>query len=755
MTNTTGNNAASSNLDNLIKAALDSTRLQPQLPPQEQQKHEQSPLTANALKTSSLINNSDASALSSTSSIPILTQPHHQPHPAPSPLALSPGSLHLSPLASPGGVGATPPLSDGSSISNFRLKSPSLSSNFSYLANPAMAEWENFGFLTTLDARNLSRSNSVAVEDDDDDQNSIYSTGTDNNSSIISTKNNKNISSSPKAIRDFLNRIEVNSTINLHNPIDSHETIYRLFDRYTCGILSIKDGPTENPWRSIMWPLALEHGALYNAIAAMTKFHNAKNDKECRQVAMNHMKESFNLLAIGLSNKSIPLDIALATTLALALAEAWDRHISTGVAHIRGASAMLKRLIPKQQGTRLPQWLQFLFNSWLYLDVVSRLTSDTVEEKSLIELSDSEESEEDATEHQTNEHTTCTPITNHPEETKTTPEGIVELASFFESPDDGSPRSTTSDRSRMFPRRRRSSSSSSSRRALKGFLFLGQGEEIDPLMGCGQTLFPLIGRVATLVHKIRRMPRNTLSIVSEAVELKRQLELWNPTLSPLMTHVEDPTWDLNSCLATAEAYRYAALLHLHQAVPEVPSLASHELAEKVMMLLASIPISSRTCIIHIFPLLVSGCEALPGEEREWVKDRWTMLDKRMHIGNINCTIEVVKEVWLRKDVLRRQQAAATLQNGMTDLNGDRNRHKVNGSGAAATANATAGLGGEVKTRRSSKDIATSISSAVSQAFGQTNGASGLPSARDIEDGIKGWSHWSVVMNEWGWEVLLG
>ncbi|KAF5095936.1 hypothetical protein D0Z00_002960 [Geotrichum galactomycetum] len=133
-----------------------------------------------------------------------------------------------------------------------------------------------------------------------------------------------------------------------------------------------------------------------------------------------------------------------------------------------------------------------------------------------------------------------------------------------------------------------------------------------------------------------------------------------------------------------------------------------------------------------------------------------MLDKRMHIGNINCTIEVVKEVWLRKDVLRRQHAAATLQNGMGDIKGDLTRHKVNGSGtAAAAANAATGLGGEVKTRRSSKDIATSISSAVSQAFGQASGASGMPIAREIEDGIKGWSHWSVVMNEWGWEVLLG
>jgi hypothetical protein len=117
--------------------------------------------------------------------------------------------------------------------------------------------------------------------------------------------------------------------------LTNREYIFKLFDRYTCGILSIKDGPSENPWRTAVWPLALEHGSLYHAIGAMTKFHTAKSKPELRAQAVDHMNESFSLLASGLSDKTIPPDIALATTLSLAFAESWDRHITTGIAHLR------------------------------------------------------------------------------------------------------------------------------------------------------------------------------------------------------------------------------------------------------------------------------------------------------------------------------------------------------------------------------------------------------------------------------------
>jgi hypothetical protein len=215
-------------------------------------------------------------------------------------------------------------------------------------------------------------------------------------------------------------------------------------------------------------------------------------------------------------------------------------------------------------------------------------------------------------------------------------------------------------------------------------------------------------------------------MISQAAELKRQLDSWNATLSQQMNLVEDPTWDLNSCLATAEAYRYAALLYLHQAVPEIPSLSAHDLAEKVMILLASIPTSSRTCIIHIFPLLVAGCEA-EAEEREWVSERWQMLATRMWIGNIDRTIEVVKEVWMRKDIMQKERA--------------KTQAKANNTSSKVL---------------SSRDIASSIASSVAEALGEKRSSFGNHDEADDEcQGVRGWCHWSVIMKEWGWEVLLG
>jgi hypothetical protein len=34
----------------------------------------------------------------------------------------------------------------------------------------------------------------------------------------------------------------------------SPEMLMLRFDKQTCGILSVKDGPTENPWRTLIWP---------------------------------------------------------------------------------------------------------------------------------------------------------------------------------------------------------------------------------------------------------------------------------------------------------------------------------------------------------------------------------------------------------------------------------------------------------------------------------------------------------------------
>jgi hypothetical protein len=352
----------------------------------------------------------------------------------------------------------------------------------------------------------------------------------------------------------------------------SPEHLTRRYDRDTCGVLSVKDGPTENPWRTLVWPLARDCPALYHAIASMTSFHQSKDMPSMRIQGIDHMRNAVHALAAGLQN--MRFDAAISTTLVLAFSESWDQHISTGINHIKGAKILINqalvqhRQIPKQG----EEWarLKFLCNTWIYMDVIARLTS----------ADDDENNDVD----------------------------IVHDSIYANGEID---------------------------------------TKLDPLMGCAHTLFPIIGRVANLVRKVRRSGSNGPSIISQAVHLKAQLEEWTPP-----SYIEDPedeTTSPHDSIKTAVAYQYATLLYLHQAVPEIPSQPSSVLAQKVLCELATVEPRSRSVIVHIYPLMAAGCEVMKQEDRDWVKERWGLMSSRMRLGILEKTLEVTKEVWCRRD----------------------------------------------------------------------------------------------------------
>jgi hypothetical protein len=354
--------------------------------------------------------------------------------------------------------------------------------------------------------------------------------------------------------------------------MNSPEMLTRRFDRDTCGVLSVKDGPTENPWRTFVWPLARDSPALYHAIASMTSFHASRELPFMRIEGIDHMRTSIHALRSGLENMRI--DAAISTTLALAFCESWDQHISTGINHIKGTKLLIDKALAQQgqspvQGEEFKR-LKFLCNTWIYMDVLSRLTSTDEDESNDFD--------------------------------------IVSDAIYMNGQMD---------------------------------------TQLDPLMGCASTLFPIIGRVANLVRKVRRTESNTPSIISLAAELKKQLEGWVPPA--FIENPEDETTSSHDSIRTAHAYQYATLLYLHQAVPEIPSLPSHVLAKKAMCELATVLPTSRSVIVHIYPLMAAGCEAVEQEDREWVQSRWEMLSQRMKLGIIDKSLEVTKEVWNRRD----------------------------------------------------------------------------------------------------------
>jgi hypothetical protein len=450
-------------------------------------------------------------------------------------------------------------------------------------------------------------------------------------------------------------------------PIGGPEMLTLRFDRQTCGILSVKDGPTENPWRTLIWPLARDSPALYHAIASMTSFHTSKHQHdELRVQGIDHMRTSIEALANGIA--SMRFDTAIATTLALAFAESWDQHTSTGINHIKGAKILVNQALTRHRqvafaGEELER-LKFLCNAWVYMDVLARLTSED----------DDESNDFDAV--------------------------YSKLAEPF------------------------------------------QGEShLDPLMGAASTLFPIIGRVANLVRRVRRCKSNSPSVISQAMELKKMLQDWDP---PFLDEVpEDPSIDSQHTLQTAEAYRWATLLYLHQAVPEIPSETSVELGKKVMVYLATVPLSSRTVIVHIYPLIAASCEAVDDEDRQWVRDRWQSMAQRMKIGVIDRCAEVVKEVWDRRDAyeLRTLRKPVSLKRGLNlDIDGmgdcgfDFEWNDPFGGRKRRATNGAFNMLGAMSTDPPRKTSRDASSGEIDYAFT-----------------VRGRLHWLGVMKDWGWE----
>ncbi|KAI9838905.1 MAG: hypothetical protein M1819_004113 [Sarea resinae] len=489
------------------------------------------------------------------------------------------------------------------------------------------------------------------------------------------TSSESSVSSEGSVRSDPFNALYRQPDFQAHSP----EMLMLRFDRQTCGILSVKDGPTENPWRTLIWPLARDSPALYHAISSMTAFHTSKYRHSLRVEGIEHMRRSISNLASGIGD--MRTDTALATTLVLAFSESWDQHISTGIEHLRGARILVNQALAKHQQAHLGgddlKRLQFLCNTWVYMDVIARLTSINVDESN-------------------------------------------DFDNVFSSP---------------------------------GVSF-SENSEVDPLMGCASTLFPLIGRVANLVRRVRKSESNSAAVVSQAIELKSSIETWRPP--SFFNQPEDPTSEVQHSLQTAEAYRWATLLYLHQAVPEIPSESSSELAKRVLVYLATVPLASRAVIVQIYPLLAAGCEASTQEDRQWVEYRWKMMGQRMLIGVIDRCLDVVREVWDRRDAHKTSQRR------------QRRRHAPLPPMMFDSAPLMKGVKRTLTAEDEEHDLINWTTSFGRSKRRATNEGLGMPakphtnqgrrrstdiSAEAMDPGmtVRGRMHWVGVMEDWKWE----
>lgn len=467
-----------------------------------------------------------------------------------------------------------------------------------------------------------------------------------------------------------------------HIHSDSPESVALLFDRRICELLSIKDDPTGNPWRTIVWPLAKEHPALYHAIAAMTFFQGFNNRPRFRAQGIRHLERSMQSLSAGDSG-GMRLEVVLTVTVALAFAQTWSYpRSSTAIKHIEGAKVLLQKAFSMHLSSQLPERnqaaLKFLANTWMYMDVLARITCHNIQALDVDFM------------------TACN----------------------LDNPTNDS------------------------------------GPEIDHLMGFAGTLFPWIGRVADVVSRVWRTPENhnSLTIISRAVALRAAIEQWNPPINSLgAIGGESLTSHTSDLIQTANAYRWATLLLLHQAVPELPTrLCFSEMAQNVLILLATVPLTSRTIAFQILPLLMAGCETTDPEDRDWVLERWQSQSTGNTSGIVERCLELTKEVWRRRDHHKKHCAPGQLSGvespasslpcstfGVSDLDSGFERWEGCQVGNDCHCGFETGL--------STKPPSLPNSSART---GKTDSRTRLKRA---EFTIMSKFHWLSIMKEWGWE----
>ncbi|KAF3010786.1 hypothetical protein E8E13_007911 [Curvularia kusanoi] len=462
---------------------------------------------------------------------------------------------------------------------------------------------------------------------------------------------------------------------------DERDKIAMLFLNSTCHNLSIEEDPNKNPWKTVIWPMAQQYPALYHAIAALTCFHTSKAQPHLQADGQKRLHTSAHLLSVGLNKDDIPLDAALAATLALGFAETWDdESAATGMTHITGAGILLQQMLENRTSGAYTQQeearLEFLYNTWTYMDVIARFTC--------LDL--------------------CPPV----------PESLVA--------------------------------------ATVGRLDFSTSK-LDPLMGYATTFFPIMRRVADLIYKVRTKNalRNSPVIISQALELKRMIEDWAPPVE--LETIEHHSQLMTDAIQTAEAYRWSTLSLLYQAVPELPNLTSYaELAQKVLVYLATIPLSSPTIIVHILPLMIAGNDAAEEEDRDFVRDRWKAMSQRLVTGIVERALEITEEVWKRRDEYLQTHGLSRVsgKDGQVEgLSPKRNTHYGTGSGAASPISGGYPTPTEHTRQASRKFNMFPMSAAFKK------GVDTITRSGSIDYTVRGSLHWLGVMKDWHWQVLLG
>ena len=459
------------------------------------------------------------------------------------------------------------------------------------------------------------------------------------------------------------------------------DLITRLFQSQTCVVLSVKDDFLDNPWQSLIWPLTKNYPELKHALNAMTCLQCCKLKPELHARGLNHLAQGIAGLRRSVANQSIRVDAALATTLALSLARTWEApRTTTDFEYMNEAKTLLKQALANVDFSTLSakntQRLSFLANTWIYMDVIARLTSSTTDDNVDTEL--------------------------------------ISKCRLLE---------------------------------------MSTQAQIDPLLGCAADLFPLLGQAADLVRYVWQdeSRRNSPAVISQAAELMRSAETWMPEID--MSSAIEPEFIIADAIQTGEAFRWSLILMLRQAVPALPGFRTTEqIAQKILVYLATIPAASASTCVHMFPLLIAGCEVSDQENRTWVSERWKSMTGRLISGVVERCVELTEEAWKRKDSQEDDPfaSAAFASSGHDRPFGMLEDTAIDPNTMFADIVELTGDDGE-QTSPTSQDEGM-----VEQILGLGESATTQqPSSSSPATSLRSRLSWLAVMHDWKWQVMLG
>lgn len=455
------------------------------------------------------------------------------------------------------------------------------------------------------------------------------------------------------------------------------DLVTRLFQSQTCIVMSVKNDWEDNPWRSLIWPLTKTNPELRHALNAMTCLQCSKLKPELHTRGLDHLGQAVAGLRQSLAKGTIRVDAALATTIALSLARTWEApRTTTDTEYINEARVLLKQAIDNIDFETLSpkhrKRLSFLANTWVYIDVISRLSSWNISDDIDTEL-------------------------------------IINC------------------------------------KVLRNNL---QQPTIDPLLGCAADLFPLIGKAADLVRRIWRDEDrcNSPTLVARAAELMRSAEDWKAQID--LTSHEEPSNVVSDAVQTAEAFRWALILMLRQAIPALPGFRSREqIAQKILVYLATVPAASGAICVHMFPLLIAGCEVSETENRTWVSERWRLMSSRLISGIVDRCVEMTEEAWRRRDKQERPHGELVDSASQGHSDGTALFGSDNGETNALFEEIV-----EVSADDKEKDTPRSEEQT------SPDNEMAYPKARLQHpqlSSVRSRLNWLAVMHDWNWQVMLG